>query len=219
MSGLLHRVWVDLRCERCGKLHETDIRFHNYLISYEGPDYKLGEHVTDPYMIIGETYEGNADRYCRPCYHKWTEAQSLLGYESLADLIEQGTVSARDKQSGVTLTKEDVREYGRRYTDEEITKSACLLVTGPFFEELDLFLNNELVVDELELLLEDKPVVGVATWSNFLGLHAPLVERKLIEAGWKSAELTYEDFNIYLDEDRRLVVTDLECGGLTPLWY
>ena len=211
MSGLLHRVWVDLKCERCGKIHETDIRFHNDLISYEGPDYKLGEHVSDPYMIVGETYEGNADRYCRPCFQKWTEAQALLSYESLVDLMEQGRVTARDRDTGATLTTKDVVEYGRRYVDDN---APYLDMTGPFFTEFQLVLDNERVVEDVDSL-DSFPYL---IWEEFLELHDPLLERRLIEAGWKSATVTSEDFNVYLDEDRRLVVTDVNGKRLLERW-
>jgi hypothetical protein len=200
MSGLLHRVWVDLKCERCGKIRETVIQFHNYLITYEGPDYKIGEHVSDPYMVVGETYEGTADRYCPPCFRKWTEAQSSLSYASLVELIEQGRVTATDRDTGATLTTNDVLEYGRKYTNLEY-----LDVTGPFFDEFQLILDNERMVEDLNSI-EAFPYLN---WDEFLELHSPLLERRMIEAGWKSPGLTFEDFNIYLDDDRRLVVKDV----------
>jgi len=199
MSGLLQRVWVQLKCERCEKIRETDIRFHNYLMNYEGPDYKLGEYVSDPYMVVGETYEGNADRYCPQCYRKWAEAQSSLSYESLVELMDEGRVTAKDRKTGATLTTDDVREYGRKYA-----KVTYLDLTGPFFTEFQLILDNERVIEDVNSMKS----IPHLNWEEFLELHGPLLERRLDEAGWKRAELTFAEFSIYLDENRRLVVKD-----------
>jgi hypothetical protein len=196
--SLLHNIWVDLKCERCGKIHETVIRF---TCSSEIEDYRPGERVPDGEdLIVGMIYEGNADRYCRPCYRKWGDAQAMFSYESLAELLEQGRVSARDPVSGVTLSQQDVLEYGRRYIEEE--QSTCLYVTMPFFTELELFLNGEPVI-----LSDEDPIFGDKNWEEFLEVICPLLDRRLRDDGW--TDPTWEDFLMHLDDNRRIVVEDL----------
>lgn len=193
----LHNIWVDLKCERCGKIHETCIRIN---CSSEIDDYRLGERVPDgEHLIVGEIYEGNADRYCSPCYRKWAEAQAIFSYELLGELLEQGRVSARDPVSGVILSKQDVLEYGRKYLEEE---GSYLCVTMPYFTELELFLNGEPVI-----LSDENPIIGDKNWEEFLDVICPLLDRRLRDDGW--ADPTWEDFRIHLDENRRIVVEDL----------
>ena len=196
MSGLLHWIWADLKCERCGKIHETGIRFR---CSSEIDNYRLGERVPDGEdLTVGLIYEGNADRYCQPCFQEWLESQATLSYESLAELLEQGRVSASAPSSGVTLSKQDVLEYGRRYLEEE---GSFLPVTMPYFTELELFLNGEPVI-----LSDEDPTLGDKNWDEFLEVICPMLDRKLREQGW--TDPTWEDFLMHLDEDRRIVVED-----------
>lgn len=204
--SLLHNIWVDLKCEQCGKIHETVIRIN---CSSEIEDYRLGDRVSDrEALIVGEIYEGNADRYCRSCFRMWLEAQAMLAYESLAELLEQGRVSARDPVSGVTLSKQDVLEYGRRYIEEE---GSFLPVTMPYFEELELFLSGERVV-----LSDENPILGDENWAEFLDVICPLLDQKLRDNGWTEADCTWEDFLMHLDENRRLVVEDRSGKRLFP---
>jgi hypothetical protein len=200
MSGLIHRVWVDLRCERCGKIHETDIRIRCF---DEIGDYRLGERVpVGERLIVGENYEGNADRYCEKCFRKWTEALSILSYECLAELLEQGRVSARDAVSGVSLSRQHVLEKGCSYTESEVSQVPYLAVTGPFFTELELIFDGELVV------------VGGTQWGEFLEVIDPMLNRKLQDSGWRPQGYLHEDFNIYLDADRRILVEETEGNRL-----
>ena len=195
--SLLHNIWVDLKCERCGKLHETVIRIN---CSSEIEDYRLGERVPDGEdLIVGKIYEGNADRYCRSCFRMWLEAQAMLSYDSLGELLEQGRVLARDPVSGVTLSKQDVLEYGRKYIEEE----QVLPVTMPYFTELELYLDGERVI-----LSDENPILGDENWVEFLDVICPLLDRKLRDHGWTEADRTSEDFLMHLDENRQIVVED-----------
>ncbi|HEX6732633.1 MAG TPA: hypothetical protein VF074_21625, partial [Pyrinomonadaceae bacterium] len=148
-------------------MHETDIRFRCWAIEID--DYTLGERVPDrEHLSVGEVYEGDADRYCPDCFRKWAVALSVFSYETLAELVEQGRVSARDRVSGNTLSKQDVLEYGRRYTEEEVVKVPYLAVTMPYFTELEVSWDGELVSLELE---DDN-------WQELLEAIDPLLQRR-----------------------------------------
>lgn len=137
----------------------------------------------------------------------------LFGYESLAELIEQGRVSAKDPVRGVVLSKDDVLEYGRRYA-EEMKESGGILVTPPYFEELNLSLGNDRVIvgdADVEKFIEQDDI-----WLEFLTQFDPLVDRRMREAGWHDSVNTDEDFRIYLDEERHIIVEDQTGKRLTP---
>src|SRR5262245_18756693 len=103
--SLLFRVFVHLTCERCEMVHEADVRFH-CPDHREVNDYALGERVPErESLVVGKTYDGGADRYCLNCFTKWAKAQALLSYEALAELIEEGRVTARDRANGKALSK------------------------------------------------------------------------------------------------------------------
>ena len=208
--SLLHRLWVYLKCERCEKMHETDIRFRCWAIEIE--DYTLGERVPDrEHLNVGEIYEGDADRYCPDCFRKWALAQAVFSYESLGELIEQGRVSTKDPVSGNTLSKQDVLECGRRYIEEELIQGECIVVTMPYFTELEVSFDGELVSHELEDQLE------ADTWGKLLEAMCPLIERRFRNDGWTDPDRTWRDFRMHLDEDRRIIVED-EQGERVPEW-
>jgi hypothetical protein len=199
--SLFQRVWLYLKCQRCGKVYETDVRFRTGFI--DDSEYRLGDPVPDGvHFHVGEVHEGNADRYCEVCYRNWTVAQSIAGYESLVELIDQGRVSARDPDSGAPLSKEEVLGYGRKYTDEEVLNVPYLNVTGPYFEELELSLGDTGSVIKHDDWGDD--------WGKLLNMLDPLVERRLREAGWENGQCAYEDFHVFLDQNRRIIVQDLE---------
>lgn len=125
----------------------------------------------------------------------------MFSYESLAELLEQGRVSARDPVSGVTLSKQNVLEYGRRYIEEDLVKGPGLPVTMPYFTELELFLNGEPVA-----LSDENPVLGDENWDEFLEVICPMLDRRFRDHGW--TDCTSEDFLMHLDVDQRIVVED-----------
>lgn len=216
MSGLLFSVWVHLKCQRCEMVHETDVRFH-CPDNREVNDYFLGDRVSEQEaLVVGEVYEGNADRYCFNCFRKWAKAQALCSYDALTELIEAGQVLARDPVSGNALSKQDVLEHGKRYTEEEAVQSGCIDVTGPFFTELELTLANARVIanGDTEEDLE--------SWGAFLDALEPLLDRRMRDDGWTDFTRTWEDFRMHLDDDRRIVVEDergdrLELSTLNAL--
>ena len=200
--SLFQSVWVKLRCQRCTKVHETSVQFHSD-ITYDAA-YELMEVVPrSDGLFIGEVYEGNGDRYCQECFRLWVVAQASAGYESLAELIERGLVTARAKGVSSPLTGPVVIQYREKYTSE-FANGEAYPVGGPFFEEFDL-------------VIGDKPVeVGGENWIEFLDLIDPLISGRMRKGAWIDDSCALEDFRVLLDDKRRIIVEDMEGKRLMP---
>ena len=200
-------VRLKLVCERCGQVHETVVRFRSFVGRPDG-EYELLE-VASPAdgLVKGEVWEGNGDRYCERCMRKWAEAQAYAAYDSLKELIEKGLVTARAKGSRTPLAPEDVTDYVEQYASE-CREDGVFPVTMPYFEELRLTVGdkphhpNKLFTTE-----------GAAIWSEFLDLIGPLLSERMKNDGWN--DYTWEDFRVSLDDERRVVVEDLQGKRLT----
>ena len=216
MSGLLFRVWVHLKCQRCEMVHETDVRFH-CPDNREVSDYYLGDRVSErESLALSEVYEGDADRYCPDCFSRWAKAQALCSYDALTELIEAGQVLARDPIGGNALSKQDVLEYGKRYTEKEVVQGGCIDVTGPLFTEL------ELTLADARVIANGDTEEDLESWGTFLDALEPLLDRRMRDDGWTDFTRTWEDFRMHLDYDRRIVVEDdrgdrLKLATINPL--
>lgn len=206
--SLFESVWVKLACQRCGKVQETIVRFHSYSGRADA-EYELMETVPQGYGLSrGEVWEGNADRYCEKCYFDWSIAQAFAAYDALAELIETGLVTARAKGSSTPLPASSINAYAEEYVNE-LRREKYIMATMPYFEEL-------------RLRIEDKPVpIGDdlseesdSVWTKFLLLIDPLLSDRMKAAGWV-ADGMWEDFHVSLDNDRRIVVEDMQGRRLT----
>ena len=206
--SLFESVWVKLVCERCGKVHETIVRFR----SYSGPadaEYQLMEVVPEGVGLSGgELWEGNADRYCYDCYFAWSIAQATAAYEALAELIETGLVTARAKGSRTPLDATAINAYAEEYVSE-LHEEGGIMVTMPYFEELRLKVGEKRVTLTAESLEND------SGWDRFLLLIDPLLSDRMAKAGWVADGSTSEDFHVSLDDKRRIVVQDMQGRRLS----
>ena len=223
--SLFESVWVKLACERCGKVQETIIRFHSYSGRPDG-EYDLMEVVPQGYGLSrGEVWEGNADRYCEKCHFAWSIAQATAAYDALAELIERGLVTARAKASSAQAkatsrqtkaasvqTEEEqpslpaaaINAYAEQYV-RNLRKEGCIMVTMPYFEELDLT-----IADKPVPIGDDPSQEEEGVWSEFLTLIDPLLSDRMQQAGWVADGCTWEDFNVSLDDARHIVVEDMQ---------
>jgi hypothetical protein len=207
--SLFESVWVKLACERCGKIQETVVRFHSYS-GRPDAEYELMEVVPQGVGLSrGDVWEGNADRYCRKCEFAWSIAQATAAYEALAELIEAGRVTARAKGSLEPLPATAINAYAQEYV-RELRKQGGIMATMPYFEELDLTVGDKPVTIGGELSDEND-----STWTEFLTLIDPLLSDRMQKAGWVADGSTWEDFNVSLDHDRRIVVEDLQGRRLS----
>jgi hypothetical protein len=208
-------VWVKLVCERCGKVHDTVVRFRSFAGRPDG-EYELMEVVEQQEGLPrGEVWEGNGDRYCPSCFQKWAEAQAYAGYDALAELVEKGLVTVRAKGSSTPLTRSEIAEYSETYASE-CREEGVFPVTIPYFEELDLTIGDKPYDPDYDLDLgdESKAQEAAAVWSEFLDLIDPLISERMKNAGWVADE-TWEDFGVSLNDQRRVVVEDMEGKRLT----
>jgi hypothetical protein len=208
-------VRLKLSCERCNKIHDTVLRFRSYVGRPDG-EYELNEIAAQgDGLPTGEVWEGNADRYCDRCFQEWTIAHAYAHYDSLAELIAKGLVTARAKGLPTPLTPSAIGQYAEEYVNE-IYEDGVLPVTMPFFEELDLTIRDKPChpVDLLDLEDEAKAIEQDEIWTEFLLLIDPLMSERMKNEGWVASE-TWEDFNVSLDNERRVVVEDLQGKRLT----
>ena len=214
--SLFESVWVKLECQRCGKVHKTIVRFHSYGGSPDG-EYELMESVPQGIGLSrGEVWEGNADRYCWDCLKQWAEAQAYAGYDALADLVEKGLVTVKAKASATPLTRSEIDQYSQRYA-RKCRREGCVYVTMPYFEEFDLTIRDKPCHPlDLELLESDESKSREADeiWSEFLVQIDALMSERMRNDGWVAGE-TWEDFNVLLDDQRHIVVEDMEGKRLT----
>jgi hypothetical protein len=209
-------VFVKLECQRCHTIHETVVRFRSFVGRVDG-EYELMEVASQgDGLPTGEVWEGNADRYCPRCLRQWAIAQAYAAYDALAELVEKRLVSAGAKGSADPLPASALSEYAERYASEFVEESS-IPVTMPYFEELDLTIRDKPCHPlDLELLEDDesKALEADEIWTEFLLLIDPLMRERMKNDGWM-AEETWEDFNVSLDDERRVVVEDMEGKGLT----
>lgn len=207
-------VYLKLSCERCNKIHETVVRFRSYSGRPDG-EYELNEIAPQSDGLpTGEVWEGNADRYCAECFMQWTIANAYTYYDSLAELIAQGLVTARPEDGSTPLTPSAIGEYAEEYVNEVYT--SVLPVTMPFFDEFDLTIRDKPChpLDLLSLEDEAKAREEDEIWSEFLSLIDPLMRERMKNEGWVADE-TWEDFNVSLDDERRVVVKDMQGQRIT----
>ena len=219
--SLFESVWVKLACERCGKVQETVVRFRSYS-GRPDAEYELMEVVPPGYgLYVGEVWEGNADRYCEKCHYAWSIAQATAGYDALAELIERGLVTARAKsrsrQTKATSVQEEdsqsplsaaaINAYAEKYV-RGLRKEGGIMVTMPYFEELNL------TVGDKPVPIGDDPSEEEGVWTQFLTLIDPLLSDRMQQAGWVADGWTWEDFHVSLDDQRRIVVKDMQGRSL-----
>ena len=202
-------VRVKLVCERCGRAHESVVRFHSYVGRADGEYELMGVASPRDGLVTEEVWEGNGDRYCDRCFRMWTEAQSYAAYDSLRELIDKGLVTARAKGSRTPLAPHDIKDYAERYASE-CREDGVFPVTMPYFEELRLKIGNKTHHPNNSLTIESD-----AIWSEFLNLIDPLLNERMKNDGWVADGITWEDFRVSLDDERRVVVEDLEGKRLT----
>jgi hypothetical protein len=220
-------VFVKLACERCGKVRDSVIRFRSYSGRADA-EYELNE-VADRSdgLSVGEVWEGNADRYCEKCDFAWSIAQAFATYDALAELIERGLVTARPKgsvtapeqqgkrseqgeRSSTVLTPAAINEYAEKYV-RDLIKQRMLVATIPFFEEFQLTVEDK-SVEDLDVI--DESFNGNPVWEEFLSLIHPLLTERMKQAGWVADE-TWENFNVSLDNERHIVVEDMQGRRLS----
>ena len=204
--SLFESVWTKLACERCGKVYDGVVRFRSYSGRADA-EYELMEVAPrSDGLSVGEVWEGNADRYCDKCYFDWSIAQAIAAYEALAELIERGSVSARAKGSSSVLPASAINAYAEEYVSE-LRQENGIMVTMPYFEELDLTVGDKPVTDDL--------FDSNSAWAEFLVLIDPLLSARMTQAGWVTEDRTSEDFEVSLDNDRRVIVRDMQGRRLT----
>jgi hypothetical protein len=230
--SLFESVFVKLACERCGKVHDSFVRFRSYSGRADA-EYELMEVASRrDGLSTGEVWEGNADRYCEKCYFAWSIAQASAAYEALAELVEKGLVTARakgpsaqaeesarakesaqTKESSTSLLASAIAAYAEKYVSK-LVKQKCIMATMPYFEEFELTVENK-PVEDVTLPITDEPFDGYPVWSEFLLLIDPLLSDRMKQAGWVADGSTWEDFHVSLDDKRRVVVQDLQGRTLT----
>ena len=206
--SLFESVRVKLQCQRCGKIQDTIVRFR----SYSGPpdgEYELMEVLPHGGLRRGEVWEGNADRYCPKCLQQWAEAQAYAGYDALAELIEKGLVTVRAKGSATPLAPAEINEYAKKYA-AGCRAEGALYVTPPYFEELDLTV-GEKHYEPGDIFSPEADEI----WCEFLLLIDPLLTERLARNGWVASDCTTEDFRVSLDDERRVIVADMQGNRLT----
>ena len=211
--SMFESLWVKLACQRCGKVQKTIVRFH----SYNGPpdgEYELMEVVPQGIGLSrGEVWEGNADRYCEQCYFDWSIAQATAAYDALAELIEKGLVTASAKGSSSQLHADAINNYKEKYVSK-LRREKTVVVTMPFFEEFQLTVDNK-PVEDLDQPITDEGFDGYPVWDKVLVLIEPLLSERMRKAGWVADGSTWEDFHVSLDDERRIVVADMQGRRLT----
>ena len=89
----------------------------------------------------------------------------------------------------------------------------------PYFEELDLTVGDKPYnPDDLLNFIEtdqSKVIAADEIWSEFLNLIGPLLEERMSKDGWVADGSTWEEFRVSLDDDRRIVVEDMQGKRLT----
>ena len=214
--SLFESVWVKLACQRCGRVHESVVRFRSFSGVPDG-EYELLEVVPQGVGLSRwEVWEGNADRYCWECNKKWSQAQIYAAYDALGELIEKGLVTVRAKGSADPIPASATKEYADKYMKE---LGGGLEVTMPYFEELDLTVGDKPYnPDDLLNFIEtdqSKVIAADEIWSEFLNLIGPLLEERMSKDGWVADGSTWEEFRVSLDDDRRIVVEDMQGRRLT----
>ena len=218
--SMFESVWLNLACQRCGKVHETIVRFHSYSGRADA-EYELMD-VTPQGdgLRRGEVWEGNADRYCEQCHFAWSIAQASAAYDALAELIETGLVTARAKGSSAgpegrstALPATAIKEYKEKYVSDLVAQRA-IVATMPYFEEFKLTVGDR-PIENLDAPIADEAFDGYRGWSEFLLLIEPLLSERMRQAGWVADGCTWEDFNVSMDHHRRVVVEDMQGRRLT----
>jgi hypothetical protein len=198
--SLFQIVYVRLVCQRCDKLHATIVQFYSDL-TYVA-EYELMEIIPRrDGLSIGEVWEGVADRYCEKCSFQWAATRASAAYDSLAELIERGLVTARAKGESAPLPASTVIDYGEKYPNEfadDFADGGAFELPMPFFEEFDL-------------VVGDKPVgVGGENWIEFLDVLGPLIAGRMRNGDWLEEGCMLEDFRVRLDPERRIIVEDMQ---------
>jgi hypothetical protein len=141
--------------------------------------------------------------------HDWAEAQSYAGYDALAELIEKGLVTVRAEESATPLTPSEISEYAEEYV-AECRAEGVISATQPYFEELKLTIGDKPYDPNDIMSLENNEI-----WNEFLLLIDPLISERLSRDGWVADGSTWEDFRVSLDDERRIIVEDMQGKRLT----
>ena len=193
-------IWLELTCERCGIVHETVVRFRGE--RRDDTEYNLGENVIEGTDVKrGETYEGNADRYCWPCLCSWTYAQVGAEYESLTELVAQGQLIIRAEEGGPPLSADQVQGYGQRYINSLIEAGYPTAPVSANFKDLLLSWKGQPIAPPDDL------------YGDLLVTLEALVDEKLKAAGWRGGTKSWKDFRVYLDSESRIMVEELNSVG------
>ncbi len=200
--SLFQSVTVELVCQRCDISRETSVRFHS-AVKFDA-DYRVSECVPEADGLrVGETYEGNADRYCWECLRKWAIAQTYAAYESLADMAKQGRAVVTLKGKTTLASTEELIECAHKYV-ADVLGCGAITVTGPFFKELQIVWEGEDVID------------SNAAWGKLVVATDSLIEEQLRLQEWKHGRSITEEFKVYVDNEYRIRVEDLEGRSLCP---
>lgn len=207
------KVFVKLQCERCGRIHDAWVMFRSYVGQPDGEYHLLEVAAQRDGLPTGEVWEGNGDRYCWNCFQRWALDQIYAGYEALAELIEKELVTVRAEGSTNPLPPSAIKAYAEDYANELLAEGGGLPVTMPYFEELDLTIGprpynrDDLLNFDVD---ESRRIAANEIWTEFLNLIDPLINERMVKKGWLADGCTWEDFRVSLDDERRVVVEDMQ---------
>jgi len=188
--GVYRSVEMDLACERCGRVHRTDIQFKT------GEDrcqvYTIGEHVAD--LPVDEPWGGIAERWCRSCREDhWAERERAMA-TVVAAQVQTGQLAVKLARAKAALTADQITARGAERADAARRASTVY--------------GSTLVLADLYFLDHDD--VWLATTrlypSRWPALYQAL-NHELRRLGWLAGDDSFrEDLSVYLDEERRIQV-------------
>lgn len=190
------QVLISKECEKCNVSYETVLKFDS-IGNYDDDFYEVAQTIYETDDLSKESrYKAWVDRYCADCYNKWTFDLVMAEYESLVELVKEGTVVV--KLNHAILLIEDIRIYCKYYIDDLKKQGFQFAPITGNFEKLTIIFNNQ----------EAYP--SNQSWLDFLSEITPRIEKNLKKNNWSNGESYYrEDYFVVIDSDCRLFVEDL----------
>lgn len=194
--SIFQNVWLELECEHCHKLRETNVRFHGSVTLFE--DFYINQEIEiDCELAVGELFEGNVDLYCRDCLFKWCQENANAAYEALIHCLKIHNTIVKEKLSSRVLCEEKIRDYKNKYINS-MAQNNQRVVTMPYFEEFDIIFRNKPVRKNEDL--------DIYLWEELTSIICPLMEEKLKELGWKAGLQIDRSCYVTIDPKTRIIL-------------
>ena len=107
------------------------------------------------------------------------------------------------------MAPSEINVYAEKYA-AGCRAEGVIYATQPYFEELNLTIGDEPYDHNDIMSLKNNEI-----WTKFLLLIDPLISERLSRNGWVADGSTSEDFRVSLDDERRIIVEDLQGNRLT----